>query len=525
MRTCRFWYYALGVCASVAMLAGCSKSQAGLPATTQQSDASEHPKDGTLLKTRSSTTTAFTVSGRQILLNGKPFFIKGVDYGTSQIDAFITITSPPSRAGTYYSAPVTNPLDNAYKGIWQKDLDLLRADGANAVKVYNVTLSDFKTIKNWQKYLVDQFPGGTGNKPSPGETGKIDEFLDAAWNGGDRPVYVVLSIQFGGPSIFDPGFTTALAEAYKIAAKDYGKYPAVMGISIGNEINDANLVTQPGWWKQLSMISSAAKDGFTEAGAQKITTTTMVDGTVWIDKSGKVCPNPVDPAVCTEYLQSEYYGEKSDFKIDAWGQDVYRGPSLGNFWAQAKRSTSKPTILSEYGAPAAYYPTSIGSTAKHGPYYSCIDYPKGTGDAPTYGFTVSRPWDFATELPAGESSNPGASYLVQYVTKNQEELFANSTVKDPANGVDAGGFYFEFSDEWWKSGWSRSHIGGASGNIIPANAQYPGCYNDEAWFGLYLDEKSGSGGEPYPVNMNRKPDTRVPRPSLNAITAEWKKDQ
>jgi hypothetical protein len=477
---------ALCIGAALFLLAGCggSQSQPGVPSTALQNSTTER-RGTTGTRHHATTITRFTAVQRNVLLDGKPFFIKGVDYGTAQIDSL------------YDQAPVANPLDNAYNGIWQKDLDLMRADGVNAVKVYNVTLASFKGIPNYEILAPQQ--------PFPKETGKIDEFLDAAWNNGDNPIYVVLSLQFGGADALQPDYKKALAAAFKIMASEYGSYPALMGISIGNEINSRSLIIQPGWWKALNDLNAGIKAGFKEAnGAKKLSTTTMIDGVENIE--GK------------DYLETVYYGEKYGFKVDAWGIDVYRGPSFGSAWEQIKRSTTKPTIIAEYGSTAAYYPAS---TAKHGTNYSCIDYPQGTDKAPYYGLPPPRPWEGAAELRSG-ANNPGMQNLIDYVTTNQQEVYANSTLK---GGVDSGGFYFEFNDEWWKSGWSHKHIGGFIGNKITANAEFAGCYDDEAWFGLYGNRKSGVGDKPYPLDPGRNPDIRVARPTRNAIKAEWAKEE
>ena len=466
-------------------LAACGGSAPQFGAPTQQSPAASHVERGKVRQ--AATETAFTVSGRTILLDGQPFFIKGVDYGTSQIDSL------------YDQAPVANPLDNAYKKIWQRDLQLMRADGVNAVKVYNVTLASFKSIKNYNVLAPQQ--------PFPKETGKIDEFLDAAWNGGRQPIYVVLSLQFGGEDVFQPIYKKALADAFKVTASEYGAYPALMGISIGNEINSRDLIKQSSWWKALNELDASIKEGYKEAaGAKKLTTTTMIDGTENI--GGK------------EYLETPYYGDKYGFTVDTWGLDFYRGPSLGKAFEQIERSTTKPTIMAEYGSTAAYYPAS---SAIHGPNYSCINYPPGSDQKPFYGLPPPRPWDGAKELKAGSNQNPGMKNLVDYVKTNQQEIYANSTGQ-AGLGVESGGFYFEFGDEWWKSGWSHLHIGGFIGNKITVNAEFPGCYDDEAWFGLYENKKSSVGDTPYPINDARNPDIRLARPSRAAIRAEWEKE-
>lgn len=483
MNVVSFCRHAFCIGAALVIASGCGgvQSQPGVPSTALQNAAAAHRGEAGRER-RANTTTKFTVGLRNILLAGKPFFIKGVDYGTTQIDSL------------YDQAPVANPLDNAYKGIWQKDLQLMRADGVNAVKVYNVTLASFKGIPNHEILGPQQ--------PFPKETGKINEFLDAAWNDGDHPIYVVLSLQFGGDDALKPDYVKALAAAFKIVASEYGSHPALMGISIGNEINSRSFIIQPGWWKALNELNASIKAGFKEAdGAKKLTTTTMIDGVEKIDGQ--------------EYLETVYYGEKYGFKVDAWGIDVYRGPSLGSVWGQIKRSTAKPTIIAEYGSTAAYYPAS---TAKHGPNYSCINYPPHTDKPPYYGLPTPRPWEGAVQLKPGANTNPGMQNLVDYVTTNQKEVYANSTQQ---GGVDSGGFYFEFNDEWWKSGWSHKHIGGFIGNKITANAEFAGCYDDEAWFGLYANQKSGVGNEPYPLNPGRNPDIRAARPSRDAMKAEW----
>jgi hypothetical protein len=108
-------------------------------------------------------------------------------------------------------------------------------------------------------------------------------------------------------------------------------------------------------------------------------------------------------------------------------------------------------------------------------------------------------------------------FLTTLVRKNANEIYENRASN---GGVTSGGFYFEFNDEWWKSGWPFSHIGGFEGNRIVDNGRFPGCYDDQAWFGLYGDAKNGNG-KPFP---QRPPDKRNPRPALNVIKTIWAKE-
>lgn len=217
---------------SIGVMTGCAGSQAGAPPVAPQNPAmagSSMVAPGTR---PGSATTAFTVSGRKLLLNGAPFFIKGVDYGNNQIDAYAD----------------SNPLDDANQGIWQPDLTAMRAAGVNSVKVYNVTLKSFKPYED----II-----GGYNKLRPYETGKIGKFLDAAWNGGNRPVYVVLSVFFGAANVLEPKYLNALKAVYNLMATEYASKPAVMGISIGSEINSKTYINQPIWWKGLNEISDS----------------------------------------------------------------------------------------------------------------------------------------------------------------------------------------------------------------------------------------------------------------------------
>lgn len=445
----------------IGLLAGCGGSQnAGIPATIQQNSPTRQ------IHRRGSTTTEFTVSGREILLNGQPFFIKGVDYGNSQIDD--------------YADP--NPLDDANEPVWSADLALMRGAGANAVKVYAVNLDSFKPY-------LDIL--GNSHRLRGYETGKIDKFLKAAWNNGDHPVYVVLSVFFGGDDVLRTQYREALQAVYGLMTKEYAANPAVMGVGIGSEINSKSLIVQPLWWKNLDLVKKSVDHAYTQLGIKKITTTTMVD----------------------DGLETVRKGEAAGFDVDAWGIDVYRGKTMGLIFDQIKDATHRPEIMAEYGASAGYYPPS---TARYDPNTGdCSGYPPGTGEEPYYGLPSPKPWDLIKELPG--SGNPRMDFLTTLVRQNATEIY-NNRASD--GGVTSGGFYFEFNDEWWKSGWPFSHIGGFEGNKIVDNGRFPGCYDDQAWFGLYSESRTGTG-KPFPV---RAPDKRHPRPPLNAIKTVWAKE-
>jgi len=503
MKRSKFSRYAVGICTASLIVAGCggSQGQFGAPPTMQQSAATApHPgRANSRFAHEAAAKTEWTVAGRQILLDGSPFYIKGVDYGNTQIDA--------------YSDP--NFLDDANEPIWAPDLDAMCAAGVNAVKVYNVSLDSFKP------YLPEL---GDGNKLKGYETGKIGKFLDKAWNGCSHHIYVVLSIAFGGVDVLNPPKLKALKAVYELTAKEYSAYPAFMGFSEGNEINDLGLIKQPTWWQRLNELASAIRNGYKAAGSTKIITTTFID----LVENGQ--------------LTSVVYGEKNNFSVDAWGIDSYRGYTFTNIWQQYKTATKsgpKPLIMAEYGVSAGWWTQSSATYDQTS--HSCPEntYPTGSfppqdwpknkpwSGAPFWGLPPNQdgkpPWEHVKELPA--SGNPNMQFLADQVTSQAAELHANSTGQ---GGVGSGGFYFEWNDEWAKAGWPHLQIGGASNgkgkqNIAPT-PPFAGCYWDEAFFGLNSDKPIDreyqwpGDGNAFP---QRPPDKHVPRETLKAITAVW----
>ncbi len=470
MNSRTFSRYAGGIFATVVILAGCGGSQGGTSITPQGGGPADARQDRVGSHKGGAQTTAFTVQGRELLLNGKAFFVKGMDYGNAQINAY----------------PDPNPLDDANEPIWSQDLAEMRAAGVNSLKVYNISLTSFKP---YYSQLGQNFSPLRSD-----ETGKIGKFLTAAWNGGDHPIYVVLSLAFSGQNVLIPSYAKTIATVAELSTKEYSAYPAFMGFSIGNEINDATVRVNPAWWKALNQIDAGFKAGYKEANAEKITTTTMVD----------------------DNMDTLQQGEANHFTVDVWGINSYRGFTFTNIWKQFHSDTKKPALISEYGYSTAYYPAAGAQYDDTLHYCPTNTYPKDYNKAPYYGLPAPRPWESAKELPA--TGNPNSQDYVNLVVANADEVFQHSTTQSGGDNVGSGGYYFEWNDEWWKSGWPNApHIGG-EGNVITTNAVFPGCYRDEGWFGLNAVAPTGSGTKPFPA---RTADKRIPKPALKAIAKEF----
>lgn len=380
----------------------------------------------------------FTVSGRYIDLNGAHFFVKGVDYWPTPIG-----TKPWDAPG------LNDALRNGNSAIWKRDLPHIRAAGINAIRVYNVV-------------------------PPPYDegTGPISDFLEAAWNHGDHPIYVLMTIHFAGEKLLDKGAVNALANQYRDLDRKYAKFPAVLGTTISNEIIGEAYRNNATWWTAFNTVAKAAKEGFAQGGdADKLVMTADYDTTDSIGIRAAVTHNAA---------------------VDAFGVNVFRGRTFTTLFNEIQSVTTKPVLLTEYGAPASYHP-DLKNT------YAWTSDGVGTCSPTTPEGVLNQ---HADQLP--ESGDPRMAGLIDYATNNAKSLYNGWSTQ---TGVVSGGFYLEWSDEWWKArgGNPSEHLGDPT-----FTGHFPGCTYDEGWFGLNGIAK-GTGFE----------DVLTPRPTLHALKEVW----
>ncbi len=361
-------------------------------------------------------TTEWTTSGRQIMgsINGgtaTAFMTRGAAYGPTPIGD----TSIPDPLGAENSA------------IWQRDIPQLRAMGANSIRIYGMEASKRSNCKN---------------------------ALDLCWNNGVDPIYVMLSIWITSTGTNINNLTT-LQEQYQWIGEDYGNHPAIIGFSIGSEYNTPTNIASSTFWTDFESLVTAVKTGITTSGGTKLISTGFVD----------LVENNQESTIVQ--------GEANSVGVDVWGIDVYRGDTFSNLWSQIKSATTKPFIITEFGAPASYHPKNK----------SCD----------------------AAELPTTGTPNMGD--LVTYMTSLWNDIENNSAVTKSTN-ISSGGYIFEWSDEWWKApqcGGLGVHSGGSA-----QNSALPGGWDDEEWFGL----NSIAAGSPNVLT----PNVDKPQPNRNDLT-------
>jgi hypothetical protein len=144
--------------------------------------------------------------------------------------------------------------------------------------------------------------------------------------------------------------------------------------------------------------------------------------------------------------------------VDILGINVYRGMSFGDLYSRAKAQYNKPVILTEFGSDA----------------YNVI--------------------------ANAEDQQSQAQYLVA----NWKEIYANAAGLGQA-GNSLGGFTFQFSDGWWKTGQTTNldvHDVAASWSNGGYLFDYKAGENNmnEEWFGICAKGPTNKNGvyELYP---------------------------
>ena len=116
-----------------------------------------------------------------------------------------------------------------------------------------------------------------------------------------------------------------------------------------------------------------------------------------------------------------------------WGDNPYRGRTFTSLFDQIRSDTTKPVLLTEFGAPASYHPDWANT------YFHPHDlHGVGHCDPSTPSGPVNRA---AAELPT--SGNPGMDGVIDLVSNNAKLLYDGYS----GDGVVSGGFYFEWTDE------------------------------------------------------------------------------
>jgi hypothetical protein len=216
----------------------------------------------------------------------------------------------------------------------------------------------------------------------------------------------------------------------------YKNHPAVLMWAIGNEWN-INLYHD----KYDTLLAAA---NATQAAAQQIKAldsnhpVASIFGDISIEGADP-STNTIVNSICTA--------------VDAWGVNIYRGPTFGTLFSEWKAISAKPIFISEFGTDS-YHTT-----------------------------TTSHPIEGYVDESMQDS----------FVKSLLDELAGQLSSRD-SNNVCIGGTIFEWVDEWWKvkvgdGGSIDRQDNGGFFTTWNSGAHPDGCANEE-YFGVVRIDRS-----------------------------------
>ena len=385
------------------------------------------------------------LSGGSLRVDGSPFRVRGVAY------------SPIPRGDSLYSPPNGDYFTLEYAYVWQRDLPLLAAAGANTLRIYgwNVTAA------------VSVVAGHLA-------------FLDAAQAAG---LHVMIGFELGSADstpVKTPQQRQAVISRFAAQVGMYGRHPAIVAWSFGNELN--------GYWNgYLGQLSDSAGCGWTQ---QCLGAYTSLDDPCWhsttclyqqfypflneaMKQAKAALPAPsvsatggdanavVAPLFTTTFTDIDsVIGDDPRFdkiaafgsllsSMDVWAMQVYRGRTFGNYLDQFQaEANGKLLLVTEFGVDAYNDPCGWQSPSE----WACTGTPgdgRGGVDATSgTAFVGCAPLNGANASTAPSCASPGSTMQALYDGELAGELDDH-----PAS---AGGLVFEWSDELWKGGSSPS---------------------------------------------------------------------
>lgn len=227
------------------------------------------------------------VSGKQLLVDGQPFTVKGVGY-------------QPTPIGTPISGSALAFMYND-QNIIARDMAILRAMNVNTIRIYS------------------------------GEPMLNENLLDACYNDGLNPIYVIMGFFItaeGGIDYSNPTTATDLETDFRAFVNRFKDHPAVLAWGIGNENNLPYPFDISDWYTLANDLSQAA---FEEEGASYHPTMVINGG---MRDFGDVDLSSDDASID---------------KIDIWGHNAYPGEDYECYFDYFDRLSDKPLIITEFG--------------------------------------------------------------------------------------------------------------------------------------------------------------------------------
>ena len=393
------------------------------------------------------------------------FVIKGVCYSPTPIN--VLGDGAPNIGDFFFDSSVnTSGVTTFFNwyGLWgfgslgdsyyaREDLKKIRNLKANTIRVYSMLSRQQNERDN---------PSGLPEFPDPlvQDHRTHKQFLDACWNNGDDPLYVIVGIPIPAELVYQslqlPG-TAAKREFYdhvlRETVADLKDHPAVLGFTLQNELNNGVEAFPNGHGGQMTAdqpltgVQNAASDFYwgkikEHSDYAKATAPDKLNGVVFHDFREVAQYASSFPTSGGTYLER---AENLDFVGVNTYQTVNYNDQYVNGWGGIQGPGRKPVLFAELGFPATTREES--------------------GDPATI-----------KETPESRANTAAA------VRRMLPQAYSNE--------VSIGACYFEFSDEWWKQiNNTKQVVIGDKTETVRATDQWYGGNRDDGFPNKYWDEE------------------------------------
>lgn len=364
------------------------------------------------------TPNAVKFVGKQLYVDGQPFYVKGLCYSPVPIGE--TIEYPPF--GDYFIS------DYAY--IWRRDLALIKAMGVNTIRIYgwdtvhNVTHYEFldEVHRYGLKVVLTFYVGRNNDKP---------------------PVYI------NTPELLQVPLTNFTREVAM-----YGDHPAILMWSFGNELNgpwngflkqlaELNKCTYVEYgpcWNTEILSADCLRNadclykgffGFLNMAAVQgsaVTTRPITSGLADLDRI-------VDKNAKQVVSKIQLYGHYAP-NISSWALQLYKGKSFAaylNYYANAVKDNFKPLVVTEYGVDAYNDPCGWPENRKQNVCRNLVGEAQGGPDVPASGVYIGCANTSSGEVLA--CSQPGTAIQTKWDIDLTKELYTHRLMPPDATAA------------------------------------------------------------------------------------------
>ncbi len=372
------------------------------------------------------------------------FLLKGVAYSPAPIG--YNTRQGLDLGDFFWDSPAPQYFIDWQK-MWERDIENMRKMGFNTIRVYNMIPYHFRQL-NPNDPPIAGIPDPSTVPNNVDYVYEHKKFLDACWNNGKDPIYVIVGIsmpdevwykQINDNKATDT-FIAAVIKFWEAAfpkvVEQTADHPAVMGYTMFNEkafpqyFADTGGATAEFWWGQVKRFSEQAK-------------TLAPDKLVgWATNDDPSLPQRARGFLASHGQALDFFGVNG-YQTSYWRDslDVYKKEALG--------ALARPVILTEFGIPN----TTRTNRTNFQPYLEPAFTALKNRIAALFGVDASQITTGGADVNLTFPTEASANSIVNndpQVLAGSAEIVGRMTKGAFEHPICVGQTYFDWSDEWWK---------------------------------------------------------------------------